>query len=117
MPIIHQNNLYTLVIEFETDPAKIEALIDGIAAAVEQSFCPDRRFVSASFHASDDGRRMLNYAQWTSQADYEAFMNDTSGNRTRTIGKSSNAAEQSRSVAMRTPSGASWKEWDEHRQT
>ena len=75
MPTIHQENApYTLVIEFEVAPERQAALIAGIAGIVEASFRPDPRFVSANFHASLDGRRMLNYAQWTSQADYEAFM-------------------------------------------
>ncbi len=30
----------------------------------------DAGFVSASFHASDDGRRILNYAQWLSKEDW-----------------------------------------------
>ncbi len=75
MPTIHESAApYTLVIEFEVAPDQQHPLIEGIADVVQHRFRPDPRFLSASFHASLDGRRMLNYAQWTSQADYDAFM-------------------------------------------
>lgn len=87
MATIQQNGAYTFVVEFETDAAKIEELIEGIAAVVEQSFRPDRRFISAIFHVSNDKHRVLNYAQWTSQADYEAFMNEISNDTNQAIGE------------------------------
>ena len=76
MSTIRQDGPYTLAIEFETDPATAEEMIEDIAEVVERWFGPDPRFVSASFHLSDDGRRVLNYAQWTSRADYQAFMDE-----------------------------------------
>ena len=33
-------------------------------------------FVSADLHVSHGGRRVANYAQWRSQADLDAMMND-----------------------------------------
>lgn len=87
MPTLQPNGPYTLVVEFETEPEKIDELIRDIAAVVEQSFRCDSRFVSASFHRSSDRRRMLNYAQWTSQKDYEAFMNEASEDADQAIGE------------------------------
>lgn len=76
MPKIQENGPYTFVLEFETQPAKAAPLIDDISAVVQRSFQPDRRFISASFHIREDGQRVLNYAQWTSPADYDAFMRE-----------------------------------------
>ena len=87
MPTIQQDGAYTLAIEFETEPATVEEMIEGIAAVVERSFAPDPRFVSASFHVSEDGRRVLNYAQWTSRADYEAFMDEAPSEANEAIGE------------------------------
>ena len=87
MPTIRQGGLYTLAIEFETDPTKAEAMIEAIAEVVERWFGPDPRFVSASFHLSDDGRRVINYAQWTSREDYQAFMDDLAEEANAAIGE------------------------------
>ena len=62
-------------------------MIEGIAEVVERWFGPDPRFVSASFHLSDDGRRVLNYAQWTSREDYQAFMDDLAEEANAAIGE------------------------------
>lgn len=87
MPTIQADGPHVVIVQFETEPDQIEALIEGIAAVVERSFRPDRRFVSASFHARADGRRMLNYAQWTSAADYDAFMREIADGADREIGE------------------------------
>lgn len=86
MPTIRPDGPYTLAIEFETEPATVEEMIEDIAAVVERYFGPDPRFVSASFHMSEDGRRVLNYAQWTSRADYEAFMDEAPDEANEAIG-------------------------------
>ena len=33
-------------------------------------------FVSANIHASDDGSRVVNYAQWASTEDFHAMLDD-----------------------------------------
>jgi hypothetical protein len=104
---------HSTIISEKDRSREIEELIEGIATVAEQSFRPDRRFVSASFHASDDGRRMLNYAQWTSQADYEAFMQEMSAMPPQPSAKPFGALVPSRSMAMLTPSTTSWRERDE----
>lgn len=80
MPTIHENQFFTPIIEFEVEPEQQQALIDAlvqplgtrIADEVERYFTRYAGFVSASFHASDDGRRVINYTQWLSKEDWTA---------------------------------------------
>ena len=72
MPIINENQFFTPIIEFDVAPENQQALIDGIADEVERYFKSYVGFVSASFHASEDGRRVINYAQWRSKEDWVA---------------------------------------------
>jgi Antibiotic biosynthesis monooxygenase len=72
MPIINENQFFTPIIEFDVAPENQQALIDGIADEVERYFKSCIGFVSASFHASEDGRRVINYAQWHSKEDWVA---------------------------------------------
>ena len=72
MPIINENQFFTPIIEFDVAPENQQALIDGIADEVERYFKSYVGFISASFHASEDGRRVINYAQWRSKEDWVA---------------------------------------------
>jgi len=70
MPTIDENQIFTAIIEWEVPPEQQQALIDGVADEVEQHFKRYAGFVSASFHASEDGRRVINYGQWRSKEDW-----------------------------------------------
>ena len=70
MPTIDENRFFTAMIEWEVAPEQQQALIDGIADEVERHFKQYAGFVSASFHASEDGRRVANYGQWLSKEDW-----------------------------------------------
>lgn len=70
MPTINENQFFTPIIEFDVAPENQQALIDGIADEVERYFKSYVGFVSASFHASEDGRRVINYAQWHSKENW-----------------------------------------------
>lgn len=72
MPTISENQFFTPIIEFDVAPENQQALIDGIADEVKHYFKSYVGFVSASFHASEDGRRVINYAQWCSKEDWVA---------------------------------------------
>lgn len=74
MPTITKDQNFTLLIEFEVEPHQQQALIDGIADIVEAHFNRYPGFISASFHASDDGRRVVNYAQWHSRKAWRAAL-------------------------------------------
>ena len=72
MPIINENQFFTPIIEFDVTPENQQAFIDRIADEVERYFKSYVGFISASFHASEDGRRVINYAQWRSKEDWVA---------------------------------------------
>lgn len=72
MPTIDENRFFTAIIEFEVAPEQQQALIDGIADEVVRRFKRYAGFVSASFHASEDGRRVVNYGQWLSREAWAA---------------------------------------------
>jgi quinol monooxygenase YgiN len=74
LPATTADGHYIVIIEFDVEPAQQRALIDGLTAEAERSFWPDAAFISATFLASLDGRRVVNYAQWTSERAYAAFM-------------------------------------------
>ncbi|MBN4000928.1 antibiotic biosynthesis monooxygenase [Nostoc sp. LPT] len=67
MPTIKENQFLTVLIEFAVDPSPQQAFLDAIADIVEQHFKSYAGFVSANFHASEDGQRVVNYAQWQSK--------------------------------------------------
>ncbi|PLR78852.1 antibiotic biosynthesis monooxygenase [Bacillus sp. V3-13] len=80
MPIIEENRFFTVMVEFEVDPQQQQTLINGITNQVEQHFKSFPGFISVSFHASDDGWRVVNYVQWLSkeawQRSFQATGND-----------------------------------------
>ena len=82
MPIINENQFFTPIIEFDVAPENQQALIDGIADEVERYFKSYVGFVSASFHTSEDGRRVINYAQWRSKEDWSRATAATSEDET-----------------------------------
>lgn len=51
--------------------ADARALAAGLAAEIEASFGPRPAFLSATVHASLDGRRIVNHAHWRSRRDWE----------------------------------------------
>lgn len=66
------NDVFTLVNIFPVDPADQRRLYDVIAGATEKiRELPG--YVSANIHLSTDGRYVINYAQWRSEADFRAM--------------------------------------------
>jgi quinol monooxygenase YgiN len=73
MPTIDpNNNVITPIIIFSVAPDQQQFLFDTI-----MNFLVDVKqqpgFISASLHKSIDGQKVVNYAQWRSLADYQAF--------------------------------------------
>ncbi len=62
----------TLVNVFTVDPSKQDELADLLVRATEETMRHLPGFVSASIHRSLDGTKVVNYAQWRSQADFAA---------------------------------------------
>ena len=74
MPTIAKHNeVVTVIFSLATEPARQQDLIDLMIDALETTTKHQPGFVSASLHKSLDGTRVFNYAQWRSQAEYEAF--------------------------------------------
>jgi heme-degrading monooxygenase HmoA len=66
----------TLINVFTVDPERQQELVDLLVDATERKMSQVPGFISASIHRSDDGRRVINYAQWRSRADFAAMQQD-----------------------------------------
>lgn len=76
MPTIAEDETFTQVVTFDVTAGKQDQLVAALVSQAERwiRFCPG--FVSSTFHASLDGRHVLNYAQWRTEADLAAFARD-----------------------------------------
>ena len=73
MAKIEENDIFTQVVRFDVTADKQLVLIEAIAAEVERWVRYRPGFVSSTFHASLDGKAVLNYAQWESEGDFEGL--------------------------------------------
>ena len=73
------NGLITFINVFSCDPENQHALLDSLRKETEDVVAKLDGFVSASFHLSTDGRRVLNYAQWTHLDAFNAMMASEQG--------------------------------------
>jgi quinol monooxygenase YgiN len=64
----------TLVNVFTVAPERQAELVEALDRATAAVFVGDPGFVSANLHASLDGTRVINYAQWASQEAYDAAL-------------------------------------------
>lgn len=71
--IAKHNEVITVIFSLATEPERQQEAIDLMIDALETTTKHQPGFVSASFHKSLDGTRVFNYAQWKTQAEYEAF--------------------------------------------
>ena len=65
--------LCTLVNVFHVTPENQRAVADGLVEATE-TMRHQPGFSSAKIHLSYDGKRVVNYAQWRSQQDFQAML-------------------------------------------
>lgn len=75
MTNIHKG-LFVLIDTFMVDPARQQEMVDALAEATDQVMRHIPGFVSANLHKSLDGKRVVNYAQWRSKADFDNMMQD-----------------------------------------
>lgn len=68
--------MIVLINVFRVDPANQAALVDILTRATETSVRNAEGFISATLHRSTDGTRVTMYAQWRSEADYQAMRLD-----------------------------------------
>jgi len=73
MRVSREGNLVTLINVFETKPEQQQELIDQWIRFVEE-VKEEPGFIGAALHRSTDGTRVINYAQWRSEADYSRFV-------------------------------------------
>lgn len=66
--------LATLVNVFTVSPDNQQALVHLLVAATEQTMRERPGFISANIHASLDGTRVVNYAQWRTAEDFQAML-------------------------------------------
>jgi quinol monooxygenase YgiN len=66
-------NLLTLINVFTVSPEKQQELVTLLIDATQQTMRHLPGFISASIHRSLDGKKVVNYAQWKSMADFEAM--------------------------------------------
>ncbi len=62
-----------LINTFRVKPGRAEDLLKLLAEATENGIRRAAGFVSANVHVSLDGTKVVNYAQWRSKEDFEAF--------------------------------------------
>jgi quinol monooxygenase YgiN len=73
MRVSREGNLVTLINVFETKPEQQQELIDQWIRFVE-SIKEEPGQIGTALHRSTDGTRVVNYAQWRSEADYSSFV-------------------------------------------
>src|SRR5258708_26271969 len=73
MLVSREGNLVTLINVFETKPEQQQALIDQWIRFTE-SVKDKPGMIGAALHRSTDGTRVVNYAQWRSDADWDSFL-------------------------------------------
>jgi heme-degrading monooxygenase HmoA len=73
MLITTENDFVTLINVFETTPEQQQALIDQWVRFTEV-IRNEPGYVGTALHKSTDGTRVMNYAHWRSQADFDAFL-------------------------------------------
>lgn len=66
----------TLINVFDVDASKQQELVDLLTEGTEEVMRHRPGFVSVNILASNDGTRVVNYAQWRSQDDVKATMAD-----------------------------------------
>ena len=68
--------LTTLVNVFTVAPEAQQSLVDLLVTATENVMAHRPGFVSANIHASLDGTRVTNYAQWSTEEDFQTMLSD-----------------------------------------
>ncbi|WP_435103135.1 antibiotic biosynthesis monooxygenase family protein [Arhodomonas sp. AD133] len=82
----------TLINVFDVSPSRQQELVDLLVHATETVMKYRPGFIAANIHRSEDGTRVVNYAQWRSRDDFEAMLQDPSAiPHMRAVGEMANA--------------------------
>jgi quinol monooxygenase YgiN len=74
--IATDQDVATLINVFTVTRETQQPLVELLIEATEQVMRHRPGFVSANIHASLDGTRVVNYAQWRSRKDFQAMLDD-----------------------------------------
>lgn len=70
-----RDDVHVQLVQFDVPDAEhAERLIEALTGEVERWVADCDGFVSANFHVSAQGTRVVNYAQWRDRAAFEAFL-------------------------------------------
>jgi quinol monooxygenase YgiN len=69
-------DVVTLINVFRCEPPRQTELVELLSHATDEVIRHRPGFVSANIHASLDGTRVANYAQWRSVQDFEQMLAD-----------------------------------------
>jgi quinol monooxygenase YgiN len=64
----------TMINTFTVEPQNQQRLVDLLVETTESVMRHVPGFISANIHASTDGTKVINYAQWQSQAHIDAML-------------------------------------------
>ena len=71
-----QNEVFTVIFEFEVRPEQQKELAGKIQELVREIVSRQPGFVAAHLHLSTDGEKVLNYFQWESKEAFDTFRQD-----------------------------------------
>jgi antibiotic biosynthesis monooxygenase (ABM) superfamily enzyme len=71
-----EQDVATLINVFKVSPERQQQLVEILEEATEQVMRHLPGFRSANIHASGDGTKVVNYAQWASAEDFQAMLED-----------------------------------------
>ena len=75
MAIIDQyRNILTVLIEFDVNPSECDSKIAFIKDFLNETVKNQPGFISANLHTSLDKAKIVNYAQWKSEEDFQKFI-------------------------------------------
>jgi heme-degrading monooxygenase HmoA len=72
--ITTDKNLVTHINVFTVSPENQQQLVDLLVEAAQSTIRKLPGYISNNFHKSLDGTKVTTYAQWRSQADFEAML-------------------------------------------
>ena len=68
--------VFTLINTFFVAPERADELVNVLREATKTTMSRQPGFISANLHVSIDRTRVVNYAQWRSQADNDAMQSN-----------------------------------------
>lgn len=73
--------VFTAINVFQVNPKDQQRLVENLYMFIDTYAKPKRGFLSASVHRSEDGSRVINYAQWESREAWLAMEHDPAASR------------------------------------